>query len=219
VRPRVLVPYRHLKKVRSYLEALQSVGIEPQGHSVESPATLDGFDGLVLMGGTDIDPARYGELPAPETDPPDQERDEAEFTLAADALERDLPLLAICRGMQLLNVLCKGSLIQHLGSIHHDPNLTDPAEPAHEVEVLDGSLLQRSVGASRLRVNSRHHQAVAKLGDGLRVSGRDAEFGTVEAIEAQGSRFVLGVQWHPEDQASSDSLQKKLFQSFADSLA
>jgi putative glutamine amidotransferase len=215
---RVLVPYRHPKKVRPYLEALRSVGIDAHAHSVESPVTLDGFDGLVLMGGTDVNPARYGESPAPETDAPDEERDEVEFSAAADALERDLPLLAICRGMQLLNVLSKGTLIQHLGSIHHDPDLTDPSEPAHEVEVLEGSLLRRSVEASRLRVNSRHHQAVSTLGAGLRVSARDAAFGTVEAIEGQGNRFVLGVQWHPEDQASRDSLQKKLFQSFADSL-
>lgn len=188
------------------------------GHLVEAPATLEGFDGLLLMGGTDINPVRYGESPAPETDRPDDERDEVEFRLAAEALERDLPLLAICRGMQLLNVACHGSLIQHLDSIHHDPNLSDPSEPAHEVEVLEGSLLRRAVGVNRLRVNSRHHQAVSMLGRGLRVSGRDSSFGTVEAIEREGSRFVLAVQWHPEDQACRDPLQNKLFQSFADAL-
>lgn len=216
--PRVLVPYRHAKKVRPYLEVLKSVGLDPKGHLVDSPATLDGCAGLVLMGGTDVNPARYGEAAAPETDLPDEERDDVEFAVLSEALARDVPVLAICRGMQLLNVACGGSLVQHLGSKHHDPNLENPSDAAHEVEALEGSLLHRSVGAGRFRVNSRHHQAVSKVGAGLRVSGRDTQFGTVEAIEREGSRFVLAVQWHPEDQASRDALQKRLFQSFADAV-
>jgi gamma-glutamyl-gamma-aminobutyrate hydrolase PuuD len=204
--------------VKPYLEALRSVGIDARGHSVESEARLDGISGLVLMGGTDVNPARYGESAAPETDEPDEQRDEIEFRVTAQALERDLPVLAICRGMQLLNVLLKGTLIQHLGSVRHDPKFNDRAKPAHEVEVRPDSLLARCVGKNRVWVNSRHHQAVSKVGEGLRVCGRDRESGVVEAIEYEGKRYVLGVQWHPEDQVASDPLQRRLFQSFADAL-
>ena len=185
---------------------------------MESPATLDGFSGLVLMGGTDVNPLLYGETAAPETDTPDDQRDEVELELTAEALEKDLPVFAICRGMQLLNVLLKGTLIQHLGSVHHDPVLPDVATPAHEVDVRADSLLYRSAGESRLQVNSRHHQALSKIGRGLRVSGRDTELGTVEAIEHDSKRFVLAVQWHPEDQVGSQPAQQRLFQSFADAL-
>lgn len=218
MRHRVLVPYRHIKRVQPYLAALRLAEVDPQPHSVEKPANLDGFSGLVLMGGTDVNPVQYGEKAAPETDPPDSQRDDLEFQLTAEAIAKDLPVLAICRGMQLLNVLLGGTLIQHLGSAHHDPGFKDPAKTAHEVDVRPDSLLFRSVGADRVEVNSRHHQAVSKVGEGLRVSGRDSKTGTVEAVEHDGQRFVLGVQWHPEDQVTNQPVQRRLFQSFADAL-
>jgi putative glutamine amidotransferase len=218
MRNRVLVPYRNIEKVPPYLESLRLAGVDPHAHSVETAANLDGFSGLLLMGGTDVNPVRYGEKAAPETDSPDDQRDDVEFQLTAEAIAKDLPVLAICRGMQLLNVLLGGTLIQHLGSVRHDPDFEDRAKPAHEVEVRPDSLLFRSVRSDRLEVNSRHHQAISKVGQGLRVSGRDSETGTVEAVEHSSQRFVLGVQWHPEDQVVNQAVQRRLFQSFADAL-
>jgi putative glutamine amidotransferase len=215
---RVLVPFRNEGKVQAYLQALHSVGVDPHGYLADARTDLDGYDGLLLTGGTDVNPALYGEEPRPETDVPDDKRDEVELQLVEEAIARDLPVLAICRGLQLLNVSLGGTLIQHLGSVLHDPEFEDRSKPAHEVEVRPDSLLLKSVGATRLAVNSRHHQAVSKVGNGLRVSARDTEQGTVEALEYPGKRFVLAVQWHPEDQVVNQPTQRRLFQSFADAV-
>jgi putative glutamine amidotransferase len=218
VRNRVLVPFRNAGKVQAYLEALRTVGIDPHGHLAEAPADLDGYGGLLLTGGTDVNPARYGEEARPETDTPDDMRDEVELQLIERAIARDVPVLAICRGLQLLNVSLGGTLVQHLGSVLHDPDFEDRSKPAHQVEVRPDSLLFKSVGATQLAVNSRHHQAVSKVGEGLRVSARDTEQGTVEALEHTSKRFILAVQWHPEDQVVNQPAQRRLFQSFADAV-
>jgi putative glutamine amidotransferase len=218
VRNRVLVPFRNAGKVQPYLEALRGAGIEPHGYLTEGMANLDGYGGLLLTGGTDVNPSFYGEEPRPETDVPDNERDEVELDLIEQAIAREVPLLAICRGLQLLNVSLGGTLIQHLGSVLHDPELEDRSKPAHHVEVRPDSLLFKSVGATRLAVNSRHHQAVSKVGEGLRISARDTEQGTVEGLEHTSKRFILAVQWHPEDQVVNQPAQRRLFQSFADAV-
>lgn len=177
--------------------------------------SLSDFDGLLLTGGGDIDPALYQETKRPETDTPDDERDSIELSLVREALERDLPILAICRGLQLLNVYHGGSLIQHLNSsARHQRIDGDRGLPAHAVIIQPGTLLSSIAGTGIWQVNSRHHQAANTIGKALRISARDAEDGTVEALERPDKRFVLAVQWHPEDQASQDAEQGKIFRAF-----
>jgi putative glutamine amidotransferase len=211
----VVVPFRSSERVKPYLEALRTVGIDPAPHLTEHPGQLDGAAGLLLMGGVDVNPSRYGELAGPDTDAPDDERDLIELEMLDQAIQKDLPIFAICRGLQLLNVYHGGTLVQHLASVRHDPDFDDRAKPAHEVRVEEGTLLRDVVGVDVLRVNSRHHQAVATVGAGLRVSARDAEDGTVEGLERPGKRFILAVQWHPEDQVRTDPRQLRLFEQFA----
>jgi putative glutamine amidotransferase len=171
--------------------------------------------GLLLMGGTDVNPKLYGASPEPQVDEPDDERDAVEWRLINEALERDLPILAICRGMQMLNVHHGGSLRQHLGSPRHDTEFEDKSTIAHEVAVEPESHLAAITGSIRLRVNSRHHQAVDRLGEGLRISARDPEDDTIEALEQPNRRFLVAVQWHPEDQVFTEPEQRKLFERFA----
>lgn len=199
----VLVTYgaRYADRVEPYRKALRDAGVEP----VE-PGT-DAWDGVLLCGGSDIDPAHYGEDPAPELGQTDPPRDVYELDIVWSALQRDVPVLAICRGMQLLNVACGGTLQQH---IEGHRNVT------HTVAVEAGSRLAAITGESRFPVNSRHHQAVGEVGDGLQVTAR-AE-GIVEALEMPGKRFVVGVQWHPEDRVQTDAPDRALFEAFAASL-
>jgi putative glutamine amidotransferase len=211
----VLIPYRNPAKVKPYEEAVRAAGLEPSATIVLKPPSLDGMAGLLLMGGTDVNPKLYGASPAPEVDEPDDERDAVEWRLIDEALERDLPILAICRGMQMLNVHHGGSLHQHLGSPKHDTEFEDKSTVAHEVTIVPESHLANIVESGRLRVNSRHHQAVDRLGEGLRVSARDSEDETIEAFEQPNRRFVIAVQWHPEDQVSRELEQRKLFERFA----
>jgi gamma-glutamyl-gamma-aminobutyrate hydrolase PuuD len=215
VKKSVLIPYRHPEKLRAYEEAARAVGLEPESAFVLKPPRLDGMAGLLLMGGTDVNPKLYGASPAPETDEPDDERDAVEWRMIDEALERDLPILAICRGLQMLNVHHGGSLHQHLGSPRHDTDFEDKSTIAHEAIIEPESHLANIVGSTRVRVNSRHHQAIDQIGEGLRVSARDAEDGTIEALEQPNRRFVIAVQWHPEDQVSKEPEQRKLFERFA----
>lgn len=216
---RVLIPFRHAKKVEPYAEAVRLGGMEPVTVSVSGPISLDGVKGLVLMGGTDVNPRCYGANPCPETDEPDDERDQVELGLIAEALERDMPLFGICRGLQILNVQHGGTLIQHLASLHrHDPELEDKAAPAHSVRFEPGSLLSRVVSSEEWDVNSRHHQAADTIGTRLQVSARDEQDGIVEGLERPDKRFVIAVQWHPEDQVAARPEQLRLFERLADAL-
>ncbi len=216
---RVLLPYRHASKLKAYEEAVRAGGMEPVGVSVTEPASLDGFAGLVLLGGADVNPQRYGEAPQPETDQPDDRRDRVELDLIEEAIQKDLPILAICRGLQILNVYQGGNLIQHLPTVErHDPEMPDKATPAHEVTIEPDSLLAQIAGEMRWQVNSRHHQAAGNIGPGLRVSARDTADGTVEGLERPDRRFVVAVQWHPEDQFLLHPEHLKLFQRFAEAL-
>lgn len=208
--PRILVPYRHVSKVTPYAEALRAAGLDPVLFETNQPGSLDGVAGLLLTGGTDIDPERYGQQAVPETDAPDRERDAVEADLLDEAIQRDMPVLAICRGMQLMNVCFGGTLIQHLGSAVHKPNTTDRTQPAHRISIKEGSLLARIMGVVEAQVNSRHHQAVGEIGSSLRVCA--TEDGVVEGLERPDKSFVLGVQWHPEDQIRQPE-QLRLFSS------
>jgi gamma-glutamyl-gamma-aminobutyrate hydrolase PuuD len=167
---------------------------------------LDRIDGLVLTGGADVDPARYGETPSERTSAPRVLRDEWEIALARGALDRDLPLLAICRGLQVLNVLLGGSLHQHLPDVAgHEGHQPSPGVfGAVPVSIEPGTRTAGLIGA-RLGVSCHHHQALARLAPGLTVTGR-ADDGTVEAVEVPGQSFAIGVQWHPEEDSEDGRL-------------
>jgi putative glutamine amidotransferase len=213
---RVLVPFRHERKVTPYLDALRAVSLEPIPAFVGEPVLLDGDAGLLLMGGTDVNPKRYGQAPHPATDEPDDQRDEVELRVLDEALRRDLPVFAICRGLQLLNVYHGGTLVQHLAPAEpHDVASEDRAGAAHDVAIESGTRLEQIAETRRWAVNSRHHQAVDKVGDHLQVSARAAGDGIIEALERPEKRFVVAVQWHPEDQIQRYEEQSKLFRAFA----
>jgi putative glutamine amidotransferase len=216
---KILVVYREAVDAEPYARAIEAVGAEPLLHAAKPGLKLGSCAGLLLTGGSDVDPLLYGERPAPETEPPDPDRDAAEAALIDDALARDLPLLAICRGLQILNVHLGGSLIQHLPTAaRHVRRTPDKSMPAHPVAIEPGTLLASIAGSETWEVNSRHHQAIARLAPGLRVCARDPEDGTIEAVELPLRRFVLAVQWHPENQAPVNSGQRGLFASFAAAL-
>lgn len=202
-----------------YEEALLRAGIEPVLVSPGDEIPED-VSGLVLMGGSDVNPALYDGIRKSETEDADDARDQLECALIQDALNRDLPVLAICRGLQILNVQHGGTLIQHLDTTErHRRRTPDKAQPAHQVVVMPGTRLAAIAGEPlTLDVNSRHHQAIKKLGEGLVVSARDPEDDVIEAVERSDKRFVIGVQWHPENQSARDERQAKLFQAFAKSL-
>ena len=210
---RVVVPYRHEKKLKRYLEALQTAELDAIPLLTSGKPHLNGADGLLLIGGTDVNPKLYGADAKPETQSPDDERDAFELELLDQASRRELPVFAICRGMQLLNVHAGGTLHQHLASPRHNP--TEESSFAHEVQIEPASLLASISGQASLPVNSYHHQAADEVGRGLRVSARDAEDGTVEALEHADGEFILGVQWHPEDLVFELPEQLRLFQQFA----
>ncbi len=198
---------------RNYVAAVQAAGalallVPPDPALTQAPnELLDRLDGLILAGGADVDPASYGATTHPETVGTVPERDNFEIALLHAALERNLPVLAICRGMQVMNVALGGTLHQHLPESHghHEhrrvPGSFDGAD--HDVVLDDGSLAARVIGARVHATKSHHHQGVDRLGEGLRVSGHSEFDGLPEAIEVPDRRFALGVQWHPEaDEAS-----------------
>ena len=199
---------------RSYVDAVQRAGatalmLPPDEAVVREPdLVLDVIDGLMLAGGADIDPSAYGEPPHPKTVETVPERDRFELALARRALERDIPFLGICRGMQVMNIACGGSLIQDLPERfgHHDhrrvPGSFDGAD--HDVRLAEGSLAARAAGEQLHSTKSHHHQGVDRIGDELVVSGWSVMDELPEAIELPDRRFALGVQWHPEaDQTST----------------
>jgi putative glutamine amidotransferase len=185
---------------RTYPDAVLAAGGLPVllAPRVETAAVVDRLDGVVLAGGPDVDPARYGAAPHPCTGAPRTERDAAELAVLARALELGRPVLAVCRGLQVLNVALGGTLVQHLpdavGHAGHNPR---PGVFGRTAIALDaGSHVGAALGRSVVG-QCHHHQALARLADGLVVTGR-APDGTVEAVELAGHPFVVGVQWHPE---------------------
>jgi len=192
---------------RTYSLAVQRAGglaliLPPDDVVAESPdELLDMLDALILAGGSDIDPASYGARPHPETRGTRPERDRFELALGTRALERDMPVLGICRGMEMLNVIQGGTLNQHLPGLElhrHTPGaFTD-----HGVRLEPGSLAARVVGSARTEVKSAHHQGVEELGEGVVATGF-ADDGLVEAIELPDRSFAVGVLWHPEEDERS----------------
>ena len=206
----------------AYIRAVERAGGVPLLLTpYHSPAAIARFstliDGLLLTGGGDIDPARFGEERHPTTDLVSAERDELELQrVTRQAIDTGLPLLAICRGLQVLNVAFDGTLHQHVPDVfgdaiaHSQPGAR--SDRTHEVSVEPGTLLASLVGSDRLRVNSFHHQAIKDLGDRLKpVAWADDK--VVEAVELPGARgFVLGVQWHPEELVEHDPAALRLFE-------
>jgi putative glutamine amidotransferase len=207
----VTVSFDHRRKDfftlrRDYVRAIEQAGGLPvllaPGSPEEAGELLGRVDGLVLSGGSDVDPALYGEPVHPSVTQIFRERDEFEIALCRESLRQDLPLLAICRGHQVLNVARGGTLVQDIpselrGSGNHDPE-RERWEPAHDVRVEPGTRLHRILGRERVEVNSFHHQAVKTLGERLVASAWSIVDGVVEGIEAADRRFAIGVQWHPE---------------------
>jgi putative glutamine amidotransferase len=189
-----------------YVGAVQRAGgiamlLPPDEAAVAEPdALLDPLDGLVLAGGVDVGPANYGADHGPHTDAPNELRDAFELALARRALEREVPLLGICRGMQVMNVAAGGTLHQHLPDVvgHPAHRETLGVFTDHEVRLASGSLAARAAGEHLHATKSHHHQGVDALGEGFVVTGRSELDDLPEAIEHPGRRFALGVQWHPE---------------------
>ena len=216
----------------------------PRRISPASPAGIDALDALILGGGADVAPERYGQQvlsTAPRTNVPsdlgtwafntvigllrqsmtdaslvrlDPERDALETSLLGQAIARDLPVLGICRGAQLLNVHCGGTLHQELGGFYKDGKTFWTIFPKKQVHLEKGSDLSRIFSRTTLRVNALHNQAVAELGQGLSAAARDT-WGVVQAVEMPGKQFILGVQWHPEYMPQVRR-QRRLFRAFVD---
>jgi gamma-glutamyl-gamma-aminobutyrate hydrolase PuuD len=184
-----------------YVRAVERAGgrallVPPSEDAIEE--TLDALDGVLFSGGADLDPELYGQEPHPETNGVQGKRDRAELALLQAALARDMPVLAVCRGSQVLNVALGGDLVQHLPEVVGDEkhNHTPGEYADHDVDVDPDTRLGSLIG-DRVPVKSHHHQGFGRLGEGLRESAR-AEDGTLEALEDPSRRFALGVLWHPE---------------------
>ncbi len=208
---------------RAYFEAVEAAGGAPLGLSpLSGPlrTLYDLADGVLLTGGGDVDPKYYGEDPLPQLGAVDPERDTAELALARWALEENKPLLAICRGEQVLNVACGGSLYQDLPTQHpeglnhnesRDRGIAGLA--THSLEVVKGTRLADAIGEGVHPANTHHHQAVKALGRGLMVSGC-SEDGVVEAIESEEHSWAVGIQCHPEMMWREHSWAERVFEAF-----
>jgi putative glutamine amidotransferase len=175
--------------------------LPPDSEAAKAPGELiDRVDALILAGGSDVDPGLYGAEPHPETVRTWPERDRFDVAVAREALERDLPLLGICRGMQVLNVARGGTLTQHLPEeLGDERHLVLPGTWAeHAVRLEPGSVAARAAGAERITVKTHHHQGIDALGEGLVPTGWSLSDGLLEAIELPDRAFALGVLWHPE---------------------
>jgi putative glutamine amidotransferase len=194
-----------------YVGAVQRAGgiallLPPDPAAIDDPdPVLDHLDALILAGGVDVGPQTYGADPHPQTDTPNEERDAFELALARRALERDMPVLGICRGMQLMNVAAGGTLLQHLPDVvgHGDHRHTPGRFFDHDVRLEASSLAARAAGEDLHATKSHHHQGVDRVADGFRVTGWSELDDLPEAMEDPDRRFALGVQWHPEADETS----------------
>ena len=213
---------RFVRADLDYVEGVAEAGgvpvvLPPVGGERTAEAVIGGLDGLLLSGGSDLDPGSYGEAPAPELDVTIPERDAFELPLLRLALMRGIPVFGICRGMQALNVVLGGTLYQDLpsqlgrGVLKHRQE-TPKGQPTHEVEIREGSWIGGVLGSS-VKVNSYHHQGIKDLADGLVVSGRSSD-GVVEAVESRDfpERWLVGVQWHAEAMRETGPEQRRLFE-------
>jgi putative glutamine amidotransferase len=207
-------PMREMALGLTYPQAVARAGgvpvvIPPFTSDEQIDALLGRVDGICLAGGPDLHPSLYGEEPHPNLGPTEPALDGCELALARMALRRHIPLLCICRGLQALNVARGGTLIQDLpGHRQEEPGRV----PTHAVRIEPGSLLAEVLGTTEVQVNSFHHQAVDRLGDGLRAVAWSDD-GLIEGIEATDRDFALGVQWHAEGLVESAE-QGRLFEAF-----
>jgi putative glutamine amidotransferase len=214
---------RYVRTDLDYVEGVSGAGgvpviLPPGGDERAAEAVIRCLDGLLLSGGSDLDPRVYGEEPVRELGPTIPERDAFEMALVGLALGRGMPIFGICRGMQILNVALGGTLYQDLPSqwegdvLKHRQN-TPKRQPTHEVEVWDGSYIAGVMQRGVVKVNSYHHQAIRDLADGLIVTGRSSD-GVIEAVEASdlSQRWLLGVQWHAEAMRGAGPQQERLFE-------
>ncbi len=215
---KVAVSYKGLNDGETpYDEALRGVGLDPMPFTPDKHGSMSDVRGLVLTGGGDIDPKLYKESNS-DSKNIDGTRDQLEIECLDQALKLDLPVLAICRGAQLLNVFHGGSLIQHLPSsdVHQQrcrgcERGRHPA--AHSVSVAAGTKLAGVIGEGEHQVNSRHHQAAGRVGVRLVVSAKSID-GVIEGLERPDRTFVVGVQWHPEDRVLVSEADRRLFEAF-----
>jgi len=207
-----LIGVTNCRKLEDYRQSVLHVGGEVRvlDPSTDIPASLEGLDGLLLTGGGDLSPATYGEAPHPTIEPAEPGRDDFELGLVALARKRGLPILAICRGVQVLNVAYGGTLVQDIpsqvpGALAHKLEVPphQAFEFAHEIWIdkdtrLAQLMRERLSDADACQVNSRHHQAIRQLAPGL-IASATAPDGVIEAVEDPSAAFCLGVQWHPEN--------------------
>lgn len=219
---------RGVSRVRvneAYTDALTAAGLVPLVLPPLAPdiavRALDSIAGLVLTGGEDLDPAHYGIAPHPAADEPHPARDACELALARAARDRAIPTLAICRGAQVVNVAFGGSLVQDIpseraGMLDHNPRGAR-SQRIHTVHVDPGSELAQAVGATEIDTNSSHHQAVDRLGNGLRITARTGD-GIVEGLESvDPAWWMVAVQWHPEELTTTpEEWDRRLFAAFAE---
>ena len=209
----------------AYLVALEAAGLfplvsAPPADAGNAEGLLERVDGLVLSGGEDVDPAHYGAARHPATEDPHAARDAWELALVAAARRRGVPVLAICRGMQVLNVGLGGTLVQDIPSERSTPishaNAAARHERVHPIECEPGSRLEAALGGRGVAVNSSHHQAVDRIAPGLRISARSPD-GIIEGVETLNDEWwVLGAQWHPEELVSTrEPWDRSLFAAFA----
>ena len=200
----------------SYIRAVQRAGgravlLPPDQEDAEAPdGVLELLDALVVTGGAgDLDPNLYGDERHPETGPVQEERDAYELTLVRGALQREMPILGICRGMQILNVAYGGTIEQHLPDVlgHEEHRHTPGTFADHEVRLVPDSLAARATGSERTPAKSHHHQGIKQVGKGLQVTGWAVEDDAVEALEDPSCPFVLGVLWHPEEDEKSQLIK------------
>lgn len=206
-----------------YVEGVANAGgvpvvLPPVGEQRAAEAVIGGLDGLLLSGGSDLDPSYYGEEPIPELNVTIPERDAFEMALLREALRRGVPIFGICRGLQVLNVALGGTLYQDLPAqlgedILEHRQETPKWRPTHEVEIHEGSLVAEIAACSCVRVNSYHHQGIKDLADGLVVSARSSD-GVVEAVESGNlsERWMVGVQWHAEAMRDAGPEHRSFFE-------
>jgi putative glutamine amidotransferase len=209
----------------AYVTALENAGlipliVPPLSSDRAAAAVLDSVSGLVLTGGEDVDPARYGEQRHEKVRNVNAARDATEATLVEEAKARGIPVLAICRGIQILNVALGGTLVQDISSqcktdIAHDEEGPRDSR-SHEIDAEPGSLIARAIGAEHITVNSFHHQSVKRVAEGMRVTARSPD-GVIEGLESTDENWwVMAVQWHPEEMNDSpDPWDRGLFKAFA----
>jgi len=187
------------------------------GSAEEIGSILKKTDGILLSGGTDIDPNLFGEEPAVKINRVDPERDSFELALTRESLKQHFPVLAICRGIQVLNVAAGGSLYQDIGKQVEDSIKHTQDAPrwhsTHKIEIEKDSLLFDIISHDSIKVNSMHHQSIKNIGNEFKVVARSQD-GIIEAIESKNSSFQLGVQWHPEEMVDLDANALALFERF-----